>query len=87
MNNTEVIQELDLSIPDMHSPSEEASAGAALKGLPGITSVRLVARGALVHYDAAIISAAQICEVLRRVGFRATTYQDSATGKTGTSSV
>ncbi|MDD5198419.1 MAG: heavy metal-associated domain-containing protein [Terrimicrobiaceae bacterium] len=80
------LEELDLAIPDMHSTADEVRAGEVLRGLDGVNAVRFVARGALVSYRPASISHEQICEVLRHAGFRATTFQDSASGDVGLSS-
>lgn len=80
-------EEADLAIPNMQSLEDEARAGAVLRGLPGVTGVRLVQRGAWVSYHPETISHDQICRALRHVGFRAGTFQDSATGVVGTTSV
>jgi copper chaperone CopZ len=85
-NQTNGLEELDLAIPDMHTTADEAQVGGVLNGLPGVGSVRLVSRGALVHYRPQGISHAQICDALHKAGFRATTFQDSATGETGATS-
>jgi hypothetical protein len=79
-------EEVDLAIPNMHSPADESRAGKILKGLPGVTSVRLVQRGAWVSYHPQTITHSGICNALRRFGFRASTFQDSATGVTGLTS-
>ena len=79
--------EVDLAIPNMHSREEEARAGQILRELPGVTGVRLVQRGAWVAYRAATISHDRICQALRHAGFRVNTFQDSATGIVGSSSV
>ena len=79
-------EEVDLAIPNMHSGADESRAGQILKGLPGVTGVRLVQRGAWVSYHPQTITHSRICEALRRFGFRATTFQDSATGETGLTS-
>jgi len=79
--------EVDLAIPNMHSRDEEVRAGQILRALPGVTGVRLVQRGAWVAYRAATISHERICLALRHAGFRVNTFQDSATGFVGSSSV
>lgn len=81
------LEQLDLSIPDMHTPDDEIRAAETLRGLQGVSGVRLVSRGALVFYRPAGISREQICETLRNAGFRASTFQDSASGQVGQSSV
>jgi hypothetical protein len=75
-------EEVDFSIPNMHSRDEEARAGRILRELPGVTGVRLVQRGAWVSYHPQSISHHRICDALRNGGFRASTFQDSATGET-----
>lgn len=87
MNEPEHLEELDLSIPNMRAPEHEAVVGATLRQLPGVVSVRLVEAGALVNYRASAISHEQICDAVRQAGFRASTFQDSATGETGSSPV
>lgn len=79
-------EEVDLAIPNMHSRADESRAGQILKSLPGVTGVRLVQRGAWVAYHPQTITHERICGALRRLGFRATTFQDSATGMTGLTS-
>ncbi|GAT34815.1 hypothetical protein DB345_04565 [Spartobacteria bacterium LR76] len=78
--------ELDLMIPELHDPEQEARAGAALRGISGIESVRFVTGGALVTYRADSVSKDEICHTLRQAGFRASTFQDSFSGATGVSS-
>lgn len=76
--------EVDLAIPDMNSLEAEQAVQAALTGVPGIEAVRLVERGAWIrHRDT--ITPAEICEVVRRAGYRASIFQDS-TGRLGRSS-
>ena len=80
-------EEVDFSIPNMHSPAEEVRAGQILRELPGVTGVRLVQRGAWVSYHPQTISHDRICDALRHGGFRASTFQDSATGEVHNSSI
>jgi hypothetical protein len=80
-------EEVDLSIPNMHSREDEARAGQILRELPGVTGVRLVQRGAWISYHPETISHNRIGAALRHAGFRASTFQDSATGETHSSSV
>lgn len=80
------LEELDLMIPELHSAEEEHAAGAAIRRLPGIDTVRFVQGGAVVAYRAESISKEEICNTLRQAGFRASTFQDSYSGKTGMSS-
>jgi hypothetical protein len=79
------VEELDLAIPDMDSAGE-LQVKAALEGVPGIQSVRLLERGAFVRYLPGSIDKDQICTLIRQAGFRASTFQDSKSGKTGLSS-
>ncbi len=79
-------EEVDLSIPNMHSREDEARAGQILRELPGVTGVRLVQRGAWISYHPQTISHDKISAALRHGGFRASTFQDSATGETHNSS-
>lgn len=80
-------EEVDLAIPNMQSLDDETRAGSVLRGLPGVTGVRLVQRGAWISYHPETISHDKICLALRHAGFRAGTFQDSATGTVGTTSV
>ena len=84
--NDETLDELDLAIPDMDSPEAEKKAAVVLKGIPGVAEVRLIERGAFIRYRAATISHGKICRLIRQAGFRASTFQDSASGETGISS-
>lgn len=86
MESSAILEELDLAIPDMHDAAAETQVGASLKGLPGISFVRIVPRGAFVRYNPKGIDKDQICTAIRQAGFRASTYQDSKTGATGLSS-
>jgi hypothetical protein len=79
-------EELDLMIPDMDTDGAEVQVKGILERLPGIKYVRLVQRGALVRYNPAGIAPNEICTAIRQSGFRASTFQDSKTGKTGVSS-
>ncbi len=81
--NMTTLAELDLAIPDMLTATAEAQARQALRHLPGVRETRLVTQGAWIAYDPSVISHDQICEALRESGLRASTFQDSATGKVG----
>ncbi len=88
--NTSVLQshdELDLAIANMDSPEAERAVSALLKPLPGVRAVRLIERGAWIDYNASAISADEITAALHRAGFRAGLFQDSRSGRTGTSTV
>jgi len=80
---TEDIEELDLAISNMDTQASEEAMKAALKKLAGISSSRLVERGALIHYHRDKVSKAKIVETLKAAGFDVITFQDSATGETG----
>lgn len=86
--NTEHIhpEELDLSIPDMDSETAELAVKASLEQIPGMISVRLVERGAFVHYNPNAIDKDQICAAVRQAGYRPSIFQDSKTGQVGRSS-
>lgn len=73
-------------IHDMDTEGAELEVKGILEKLPGIESVRLMERGAFVHYNPLGISKDEICTAIRRGGFRASTFQDSKTGDTGKSS-
>ena len=79
-------EELDLMIPGMDSPVSEERVKAVLEKLPGVRAVRLVSGGAWIRYNPIGIDKDQICTAIRQAGFRAATFQDSATGETGVSS-
>jgi hypothetical protein len=79
-------EELDLMIPDMDTEPGEERVKAILERLPGIQAVRLVQRGAWIKYNPVGISADEICTAIRQSGYRASTFQDSKSGKTGLSS-
>jgi cation transport ATPase len=77
--------ELDLAIPDMDSETAEKRVKDALHDLPGIETVRLMERGAWMRHRPDVITADQICEEIRRAGYRPSVFQDS-TGRMGRSS-
>jgi hypothetical protein len=79
-------EELDLMIPDMDTDTAEAQVKGILEKLPGIQAVRLLSRGAWIKYNPLSIAPNEICTAIRQSGFRASTFQDSLTGKTGVSS-
>jgi hypothetical protein len=81
------LEELDLSIPDMRFPAEEQKVKELLHGLPGVAAVLLVQSGAWIAYRPITITPRQILDHLHAAGFRASTFQDSESGKTGSSSV
>ena len=86
--NTSLHQaQLDLSIANMDTPAGESSVRQILNFLPGVRSARLIERGAWVEYAPSVISPEQICSSLSQAGFRASLFQDSESGRTGSSSV
>lgn len=82
-NGIDSLEELDLAIPDMHSEADETRASEALRNLPGVGTVRFVQRGAWVSYRSKAISKEEICDVLRKAGFRVSVFQDSKSGQAG----
>lgn len=78
--------ECDIALPTLNSPDDELRASQALHHLPGIEEVRIVTGGAWIAYRADTIHPEVICEALRHAGFRASIFQDSASGRTGRSS-
>ena len=86
MNHPSAVAELDLAIPDMDSTSAEVQVATLLKDVPGSVEARMMERGAFIRYRAESITHDQICDLIRRAGFRASTFQDSESGKTGLSS-
>jgi hypothetical protein len=77
--------EVDLAIPDMDSQFAEEKVKAALEGIKGIETVRLMERGAWLRHQPDVITADQICQAIRHAGYRASVFQDT-TGRTGLSS-
>jgi hypothetical protein len=86
MTDDSAIEEVDLAIPDMDSATTESQVSALLRDVPGIVHVRLMERGAFIRYRPRAIDHERICALIRQGGFRASTFQDSATGDTGVSS-
>ena len=80
------VEEVDFAIPDMDSITAEAQVAGLLQDVPGIVHARLSGRGAFIRYRPDIIDHERICALIRQGGFRASTFQDSATGDTGVSS-
>ena len=79
-------EELDLSVSNMGSPALEEQARALLEDLPGIKALRLVERGIWIRYLPRRITADEILVAIRRAGFHAAIFQDSASGRTGSAS-
>ncbi len=86
MSNDSPIQELDLAIPDMDTQAAENEVAELLKNLPGVVHVRLFLRGAFIRYRKSTTNPAMLCDTIHRAGYRASVFQDSASGKTGLSS-
>ena len=76
-------EELDLAILGMDTPAAEKAVLEALEGLSGVVSVRLIERGAFLRYKAETVTKDEICDAVRKAGYRATVFQDSKTGETG----
>jgi hypothetical protein len=87
MNGTLHQAQLDLSIANMDTPSGESSVRQILGFLPGVRSARLIERGAWVEYTPSVVSPEQICSALSHAGFRVSLFQDSESGREGSSSV
>jgi hypothetical protein len=85
-SDTPQVAELDLAIPDMNDEDDEKRASALLKGIKGIQFVRILPRGAFIRYHPDTIAGEAIVAALHHAGLRASTFQDSKTGKTGRSS-
>ncbi len=79
----QMLEELDIAIPDLLTESDEIRAAQTLKHLPGVAGVRMVQRGALVSYRAGSVTKDEICHALRELGYRASVFQDSKTGQIG----
>jgi hypothetical protein len=76
--------ELDLAIPDMHSAEAEKRVRTILTDLPSIEAVRLIECGAYISHRRSIMPG-QICEAIRKGGYRASIFQDDV-GHVGRSS-
>ncbi|MDB6148675.1 MAG: hypothetical protein JWQ44_123 [Chthoniobacter sp.] len=70
----------------MDTDTAEERVKVALEKIPGIQAVRLVQRGAFIRYNPIGITKEEICTLIRRAGYRASTFQDSKSGDTGVSS-
>ena len=84
MPDTTSSHELDLAIPDMDSAEAEERVRSVLADLPGIQTVRLIERGAYIRHRSSV-TPSQICEAVRKSGYRASIFQDDA-GHVGRSS-
>ena len=85
-SNAAPVAELDLAIPDMNDEDDEKRVSVLLKGIKGIQFVRILPRGAFIRYQPDAITGDAIVTALHHAGLRASTFQDSKTGKTGKSS-
>ncbi|MDZ4289767.1 MAG: hypothetical protein U0984_17515 [Prosthecobacter sp.] len=81
--STSPLKELDLAIANLDFPGQEQELLALLRDLPGVRTVHIQEQGALLQYNPAGTSKDQIIARLRQAGYRATVFQDSATGETG----
>ena len=77
MPDTSSSHELDLAIPDMDSAEAEERIRTVLADLPGIQTVRLIERGAYIRHRSSV-TPGQICEAVRKSGYRASIFQDEA---------
>jgi copper chaperone CopZ len=80
--NPSTLAELDLAISDMDTPILENQVKTVLEGIPGIESVRLQERGALIHYRPKAVTKDRIADLISQAGFKVTVFQDSASGET-----
>jgi hypothetical protein len=85
-SKTRLTAQLDLAIPNMDGEADEKRASRLLAGLPGIAAMRIVARGAFIHYAPDAITKEQISHAFHQAGFRASVFQDSHSHETGRSS-
>ncbi len=81
------LEELDLSVPDLDIQADEEKAGAVLNKLHGVSAVRILEHGIWLSYHPAQITKEAVLTALAQAGFHATTFQDSASGETGSSPV
>ncbi|RBP42418.1 hypothetical protein DES53_106124 [Roseimicrobium gellanilyticum] len=75
--------ELDLAIANMDTELMEERAAEVIGRLPGVEAARLIPGGIWMRYRPEDINEQSIKRALHDEGFRPTTFQDSATGKTG----
>jgi hypothetical protein len=75
--------ELDVAIANMGTEAAEERAGEVVRRIPGVEAARLIPGGIWMRYRPANVDEKRIMRTLSDEGFRATLFQDSATGKTG----
>ncbi|HEX8372545.1 MAG TPA: hypothetical protein VF585_07185 [Chthoniobacterales bacterium] len=80
-------EELDLAVPNLNTPEDEANAGKILKKLRGVEGVRIIERGIWVSFRPDVIHHEAICDALQAGGYDAIVFQDSETGETGSTNV
>lgn len=85
-SSTPALEEIDLAVSDMNSPGEQLHAQQVLQALPAIRGMRFVERGIWISYNPVGIAPGQIVSALRNAGFRASVFQASETGQTGSAS-
>jgi hypothetical protein len=78
------IEELDLAIANLDFAQQEKDLQRLLEQQPGVLAVRIQEQGALIQYNPVGTSKDRLVDTLRQAGFRATVFQDSASGQTGT---
>jgi copper chaperone CopZ len=81
----EGLEELDLTIDNMETESQEAEVKKILDRLPGVRAGRVVQGGVWVSYHAATITMEKICAALQKAGYQAGVFQNSNPPVTGTS--
>lgn len=75
--------ELDLAIANMNTEILEQRASEVVRRIPGVEAARLIPGGIWMRYRPSDTDERRIIKALHDEGFRATLFQDSATGKTG----
>jgi hypothetical protein len=75
--------ELDVAIANMDTEAQEERAAEVVRRIPGVEAARLIPGGIWMRYRPKDVDEKRIMHALADEGFRATLFQDSATGKTG----
>lgn len=80
---SKLTEELDVAIANMDTEILEEKASEAVRRIPGVEAARLIPGGIWMRYRPGDTDQKRILQALSDEGFRATLFQDSATGKTG----
>jgi hypothetical protein len=75
--------ELDVAIANMDTEAQEERAAEVVRGIPGVEAALLIPGGIWMRYRPNDTDPKSIMQALGDEGFRATLFQDSASGKTG----